>query len=153
MLMIAGMNQWILLWLILTVAFVVGEIASVGLTSIWFAAGSLCALIVAGFGGGLGIQIIVFLVVSFALLFATRPWAKKYINAKMTKTNVAEHVGKVIVISETVDNEKQTGMAVVNGQEWTIRSEEDGIVIAKGKKAIVTRISGVKLMVREYKED
>ena len=40
-------DPYIILWVILIIAFVVGELVSVGLTSIWFAAGSLVAVLAA----------------------------------------------------------------------------------------------------------
>ena len=59
----AGMDPCILLWVILLIAFVVGELITVGLTSIWFAAGSLVALLAAVLGANPVVQIILFLVV------------------------------------------------------------------------------------------
>ena len=50
----------IIVWLALIIFFVVLEIATVGLTSIWLAGGSLAGLICAAFGMGITGQIIVF---------------------------------------------------------------------------------------------
>ena len=58
----------IMVWLALIVFFVVLEIATVGLTSIWLAGGSLAGLICAACGMGIVGQIIVVAVVSFGLL-------------------------------------------------------------------------------------
>ena len=60
----AGMDPCILLWVILLIAFVVGELITVGLTSIWFAAGSLVALLAAVLGANPVVQIILFLAVA-----------------------------------------------------------------------------------------
>ena len=46
------MNQ-IIFWLVLLVVLVVIEIATLGLTTIWFAGGALVALIAAAFGAQL----------------------------------------------------------------------------------------------------
>ncbi len=43
MLILFGIDPWIALWVILLVGFVVGELITISLTSIWFAAGSLIA--------------------------------------------------------------------------------------------------------------
>ena len=51
-------------WLIAFILFVVGEAVTVGLVSIWFAVGSLGALLTAALGGGLWLQIAVFLILS-----------------------------------------------------------------------------------------
>ena len=110
----AGMDPCILLWVILLIAFVVGELITVGLTSIWFAAGSLVALLAAVLGANPVVQIILFLVVAVGLLAATRPWAKKYINSRTQRTNADRVIGETIRITERVSNLDQTGMAVVN---------------------------------------
>lgn len=142
-------NPQILFWLVLLIVFVVGELISVGLTSIWFAAGSLAALIVAAAGGNLAVQIVVFFAVSIVLLAATRPFAKRVINSNTHKTNADQIIGEEIIIRERVSNLNQTGMAVVNGQEWTVRTESDKEIIEQGEFARVIRISGVKLIVEK----
>lgn len=145
--------MFILFWLVLTIAFVIAELASVGLTSIWFAAGSLISMIVAIAHGPFWLQVIVFIVVSVILLIATRPLAVKYLNSKVQKTNADTTIGAKVVITENVDNYGQTGKAVLNGMEWTVRAEDDKEVIEAGKMAEVIRISGVKLIVKSVKEE
>lgn len=146
-------DPYILLWLVLMVVFIGAELITVGLTSIWFAAGALASLIVAAFGGNVIVQIIVFLAVSLLLLAATRPWAKKYINSRTQKTNADSLIGEKIFITERVSNMDQTGTANVRGQEWTVRAANDTEVIAAGEPARIVRISGVKLIVEKIKEE
>lgn len=143
------MNSYELLWIILLIVFVLGELATIGLTSIWFAAGALAALITAMAGASPIVQFFVFLVVSILLLAATRPWARKYVNAKMQRTNADSLVGEIIRISERVSNMDQTGMAVVHGQEWTVRTRNDSEIIEPGEEAKILAISGVKLIVEK----
>ena len=114
----------IIFWLALFVILLIIEIITVGLTTIWFAGGSMAALIVAAVGGPVWLQVILFLVVSFVLLFFTRPWAVKYLNPQ------------------------ETGTAVLNGQEWTARSNDDAVTIEADTTAEVVAISGVKLIVK-----
>lgn len=149
----AAADPYILLWIILLIGFVVIELATVGLVSIWFGAGALVALIVAALGGGLLFQILAFIFVSFGLLFATRSWAKKFINNKTQKTNVDSLVGKTVRITQRVSNLDQTGAAVLSGQEWTARADDDKEIFEQGELAKVVRISGVKLIIERKKED
>lgn len=141
-----------IVWLVLFILFLVVEIITVGLTSIWLAGGALAALLLNALGVDLVWQIVAFIVVTCILLVFTRPLAVKYMNSNRTKTNYEGVIGKVIRISETVDNMEQTGKASVNGQEWTIRSE-DGTILEAGSIAKVVNISGVKLIVKKYEED
>ncbi len=149
----SAVDVYVLLWLILIVVFIVAELISVGLTSIWFAAGALAALIAAIFGGGPALQFLLFLVVSCGLLAATRPWAKKFINAHTQRTNADRLVGEEIRIAEQVSNMDQTGSAIVHGQEWMVRAEDDRETFGQGEPARVVRISGVKLIVEKIKEE
>ena len=67
----------IIMWAVLIVGFTIVEALTLGLTSIWFAVGSLAALITAALGFNLIVQIIVFVIVASVLLVYTRPIAKK----------------------------------------------------------------------------
>lgn len=141
------MDPYVLLWVVLLVVFVLVELATIGLTAIWFAAGSLVAIVAALAGAGPVVQFVLFLAVSVALLAATRPWARKYVNSRMQNTNADSLIGEVIRISERVSNLDQTGMAVVHGQEWTVRAQDDNETIEPGENAKILSISGVKLIV------
>ncbi len=140
-------------WLALLIILLIIEIITVGLTSIWAAGGALAALILNILGIPLAGQVVVFFVVTFVLLYFTRPFAVKFINTQRVKTNYEGIIGKTIRIAETVDNINQTGMAVVNGQEWTVRAEKDEEILAPDTLAKVVNISGVKLIVRKYEEE
>lgn len=139
-------NPLIIMWLVLLIAFVVVELITVGLTSIWFAAGALVALIIAALSGGFVLQLLAFLVVAFGSLFATRPLAKKFINAKTQATNADSVIGLEVKVTERVSNIDQTGVVIVKGQEWTARAENDTLTFEQGELAKVLRIDGVKLI-------
>lgn len=145
---IQGMDPQILVWLVFVIVFVVIELITVGLTSIWFGAGALCALLVAALTpAGLWVQILVFFVVSVALLAATRPFARKYINSRTQKTNVEELTGQEVLVTERVSNRQQTGKGKVKGQEWTVRSMEDSTEFEEGERGRITAVNGVKLII------
>lgn len=146
-------SNMVFAWLALMIIFIIIEIATVGLTTIWFAGGALIATLVSVFGGPVYLQTICFFVVSLSLLYFTRPWAMKYINSNHTKTNYEGVIGKVVRITEKVDNLNETGTAKVNGQEWTARSQQDELTIEAGSLAKVVEIQGVKLIVTEYQDD
>ena len=131
----------------------VAELSTVTLTSIWFAAGGLIALFVAMAGGGFAFQMIAFLVGSFAMFFATKPWADKVINVKKISTNADRALGEEVRVIERINNLDQTGMVMVHGQEWTARTEDDNISIEQGELVRILRISGVKVIVERVKED
>lgn len=141
-----------LIWLALFIILIIIEICTVSLTTIWFAGGSLGALLANVLGANIYVQIFVFFAVSCILLVCTRPWAVKYLNGKRTKTNYESEIGRIIKLTQRVDNINETGKSIVNGQEWTVRSADDKIVLEEGQLARVVAVSGVKLIVEEYKE-
>ena len=80
-------------------------------------------------------------------------FAVKYINAHHEKTKYEGVIGKIVRVTETVDNLAQTGTAVVNGLDWTARAEKDEDILEPGTLAKVVSISGVKLIVKKYEEE
>lgn len=145
--------NWILVWVILLVLFVVIEVLTMGLTTIWFAGGALVAAITAAFRLPSYIQIATFIVVSFVLIIFTRPIAVRYFNKDRVKTNAESIVGKKAIVTGAIDNIKASGQVTVAGMEWSARSISDDITIEEGKVVTVVAISGVKLIVEERKEE
>lgn len=137
-------------WLIALALLLFIEIITLGLTTIWFAGGALVAFVASMLGASSGIQFILFLSVSFVLLFFTRPVATKYFNKDRVKTNVDSLVGCEGKVTVQIDNFNQAGVVILNGQEWSARSENDQI-IEVGTKVRVIRITGVKLIVTDQK--
>ena len=140
------MSDWMFVWLAVIVVTIIIEIITVGLTSIWLAGGALAALIVCLCGGHWGLQVGVFFVVTFVLLYFTRPWAKRYLESRKTATNYEETLGKKVRIIEAVDNHNNTGKALYNGMEWTARAKNDGETFALDEQAVVAEIQGVKMI-------
>lgn len=135
-----------IVWLVLLLLFAGGEAATVGLTSIWFAAGALAALIAALLGGALWIQITLFLAVSLLCLAAVRPLAKRHLNNKVEHTNADRAIGQEALVTEDIDNIQGKGAVIIRGVTWTARSE-DGDPIPTGTMVRVLRIEGVKVFV------
>lgn len=143
----------ILFWLLVLVIMLVIEIASLGLTSIWFAGGALVAFVFALFHAPLILQIVVFLIVSLVLLVFTRPIAVKYFNKDRERTNVESMIGRQVIVVSEVDNLQGIGRVTVGGQEWSARTVQDGVVLPVGAVAVVKEVKGVKLIVEERKEE
>lgn len=141
-----------ILWLIILAVLIFIEIITLGLTTIWFAGGALVAFIVSLFYDNLLLEVILFLVVSVVLLYFTRPFVMRYFNPKRTKTNYEGVIGKIALVTATIDNINAVGQVVVDGQEWSAKALED-VVIEKDTKVKIHGITGVKLIVSIYKEE
>lgn len=135
-------------WLILFVVLVVIEIATLGLTTIWFAGGSVIAFILALVGFSIPVQVVAFLVSSILLLVLTRPIAIKHFNQERKLTNAESLIGESAVVLETVDTLHNVGKVEVNGQEWSAKTDEPHEVIAKDAIVSIEGIQGVKLIVK-----
>ena len=134
------------LWLIALIVFAVGEAITVGLTSVWFAVGALGALIAAGFGAALWLQVVVFLALSGVTLLLVRPLAKKFLTPRYQATNADRVIGATALVTEEIDNLQGRGLVNISGQVWTARSAPD-VVIQPGREVKVLRIEGVKVFV------
>lgn len=136
----------ITVWVIAMIVFLIVEGVTLGLTSLWFAFGSLAALISAMFGAPTWMQVVWFLVISGAALAATRPLAKKYLNSKCQPTNADLVIGASGIVTETIDNLHATGAVSVGGKIWTARSQDESVIEAN-TEIRVEAIHGVKLIV------
>lgn len=139
-------------WLVALAILLVIEIATLGLTTIWFAGGALAAFVASMIGAGLGMQFALFIIVSFILLFSVRPYAQNFFNNQRTKTNYESLIGAEARVTEEINNFRETGNAVINGLEWTARADGKQI-IPVDSSVTVLRIQGVKLIVTEKKEE
>ena len=143
----------VICWLLLAAVFILIEIISLGLTTIWFAGGALTGFILSLLGVDLLWQLIMFCVVSVLLLIFTRPIAVRWLNKDRIKTNAESLIGETAVVMEQIDNLTGSGQVQVRGQFWTARTEaaEGTCVIETGKTVKIQKISGVKLIVKEEK--
>ena len=144
-------TDMVIFWLVAMVALIVIELATLGLTTIWFACGALAAVIAAALDAPLLLQILMFVVVSFAVLLAVRPIAVKYFNKDRTRTNIESMIGRQAIVVSEIDNMQAIGQVTVNGMEWSARSTINELKIAVGHVVVIRAVDGVKLIVEENK--
>lgn len=139
-------------WIAAMIFFIIVEAVTVGLASIWFAIGSVAALICALAGGPVWLQAVWFVAVSALTLYLTRPLVKKYVSSRAVPTNADRNIGRTAVVTEAIDNLAATGTVKVDGLDWTARSTDDNVTIPKDTVVIIKEIRGVKLLVEPKKE-
>ena len=144
------MERITIMWLLILIVMIGIEIATMGLTTIWFAGGAVVAFILSLLGVSFKIQLVVFLVVSILLLVVTRPLAMKHLNLKRTKTNIDDLAGKCGIVLKEIDNAKEQGQIMLKGIEWTARSMDNDIIPVDTEVEVV-EIKGVKAIVRKKK--
>jgi len=130
------------------VVFLIIEALTVGITAVWFAAGSLAALICALVSpDAIWLQCAWFVVVTASTLVITRPLVRKYVNGRRQPTNADRVIGRPCKVVETIDNVAGAGAVSVDGKVWTARSVDASHIYA-GEIVIAEAIEGVKLLVR-----
>ena len=135
-------------WLIVFVILLVVEIATMALTTVWFAGGALAAFLAAYIGFGEVVQVLVYLIVSILLLVLTRPLAVKFFNQERQKTNAESLIGQKAIVKEEINTLQTTGRVEVNGMEWSAKTEESEIIKAD-TIVMIKGIQGVKLIVEK----
>ena len=140
------MSPMAAVWFGAFVVFLLIEAQTVSVVSLWFAGGSLAALIAAFCGGELWLQVVLFLVISVALLACLRPLVRKFFTPRLTKTNSDSLIGTVGPVIEDIDNIRSAGRVKLGGMEWSARSTS-GEAIAKETLVKVDRIEGNKVFV------
>ena len=89
-------------WLIIFVALVVFELATVNLVSIWFAVGALASFTVSLFLEDPTIQIGTFVIVSFISLVCTKSVVRKIRKGEPVRTNLDRVIGQIGIDRKSV---------------------------------------------------
>jgi membrane protein implicated in regulation of membrane protease activity len=145
-----SVNLW-WIWMILAALFVVGEIFTAAFFLLWFGVGAAVAGILALAGTGFGLQLAVFIVVSFMLFAVSRKFAERFTKKQPPGIGADRFIGEPCVVLEEIDNARYSGRVRMDREEWRAESE-DGEVIPAGRRVVVTRISGTHLVVRKTSE-
>ena len=140
-------NVW-WIWMILAAIFFVGEIFTAAFFILWFGVGAVAAGVLALVGASLGWQFVVFILVSFALVAASRRFAERFTKAQPPGIGADRFVGEICDVLDEINNANNTGRVRMNREEW--RAESDtGDVLAPGTRVVVVRLSGTHLVVRK----
>jgi membrane protein implicated in regulation of membrane protease activity len=135
------------LWIAVLIAAIVIEALTADFVAIWFFPAALICLVLAFFPIPPIVQLLIFLLLGGALVVATRPLCRRFLNVKKEKTNAEALVGKTCLVTEEVNNIIEQGEVKIGGLCWSARAE-DGRVIPVGTEVTVVEIRGVKLIVK-----
>ena len=142
----------IVIWLVVALIMLVIEALTVGLATIWFAAGAFAALIAALLDLSPAIQFIIFLAVSICLLVFTRKIFVEKLRAGSEKTNVDAVVGEKAIVVSPIRPYK-VGQVKVGGQIWSAVGKNPDEEFAVDQLVKVKAIEGVKAIVAPAEEE
>ncbi len=137
-------------WLAITVIAIIVEVITTDMLSIWFAGGSLLALISVPLKAPLILQICIFIVVSLVLLLVFRKMVLKKLNEGKSNLNADSAIGKEFLLLTAVGFNKP-GTIRVNDVVWGAVCEEQSVIIPENTKVKVVGIKGNKYLIEEVK--
>jgi membrane protein implicated in regulation of membrane protease activity len=139
----------LVLWLIAAVLLAIGELLTPGLFFLGpVALAAVGAAITAGIGGGIVLQLIVFIAVSLASLAFLRPIARRHLHMPaLTRTGTAALVGTKAVVLQRVD--ANGGLVRIGGEEWSARAFFEEQSLQPGARVEVAKIEGATALVFE----
>lgn len=143
---------WIV-WLVLAAIFVGIEALTPGFFLLWFGVGALVAAVMAMLGiGGIGAQIIVFLIVSVLLLVTSRNVIERFFHRNETqsqlKTGVETMVGQLGTVVEASGGALNQAAVKVYGSVWTAFPTEGESPLKEGESVAIERVEGNAVYVR-----
>jgi membrane protein implicated in regulation of membrane protease activity len=142
------MPAW-LIWAIVAVLLSVGEIATPGLFFLGpVALAAVAAGIVALFGVGAVLQLIVFIAGSVASVLFLRPLARRHLHMPAAlRTGAAALEGTRAIVLQRVD--ANGGRVRIGGEEWSARAFMEDGVYEPGARVEVVKIEGATALVYE----
>ena len=83
------------------------------------------------------------------MLALLRPLLKKYLRVKPSRTNADRLLGQEALVTEDIDNLRETGAIRINGVLWTAKSVDD-TQISAGSRVVIARIEGAKVLLKVF---
>ena len=140
----------IILWLVIGVGVILLDIGTSLFLFVWFAIGSVVAIIAALVGLSFAWQLILFGISSIIAISIGYPWSRKKFKNTVNRTKLMEeeYIGKTFISSEDIYYRYRFK---VSGIYWT--GENKGEKILKGQKFQVVGIEGNKLVIEGIREE
>jgi membrane protein implicated in regulation of membrane protease activity len=138
-----------LIWAIVAVLLALGELGTPGLFFLGpLALAATAAGVVALFGVGLALQLIVFIAGSVASVLLLRPLARRHLHMPASiRTGTAALEGTKALVLQRVD--ANGGRVRIGGEEWSARAYMEDGVYEPGTRVEVVKIEGATALVYE----
>lgn len=143
---------WAILWTVLAIVLIVAEVFTAGFVLLWFGVAALLAALVAYLGFGVGLQFLVFAVVSTVLTALSRTIFLQYFSNHKTggalKSGVDGLPGQIGTVTTESRGALQAGEVKVYGSIWTAFPETGEDALRAGERVEVVRVQGASIYVR-----
>jgi len=140
------MIWWI--WVLAGFVLLALELLTAGIHLGLFGASAIVVglLVLAGVGGPLWVQFLLFSILSVVLLVVVRPPLMRKLRASETSKKVDSLVGEIAVVSASIEPHA-LGRAELRGSSWSARNMGDDAVPA-GQRCKVEAVEGLTLLIR-----
>ena len=128
------------LWIGVIVFAAVSEINTFVFVSAWFIPSAFIVFILSLTGIQVWVQVFIFFIITLILLVLSRTIFKKFIKYK----NSISVIGQNAIVTEEINNYKNTGTVRINGHVWIAQAEEDDIIYESGLVVTVIYIESGK---------
>jgi len=150
-------NFYWILWCILGAILIVAEVFTSGFVLLWFGIGALVASLAGILGvNNLGIQFLIFALVSVGLTAASRTIFVNYFSRERTgdslRTGVDSLPGKIGTVVSSSRGAMMEGAVKVFGSTWTAYPAEGESALEAGERVRVKSIEGSSIYVRRIDE-
>lgn len=147
------MEDWIY-WMIFAVIMAGIELAVFSIFIFGpLAVAAAVTAVVAGLGGSIEVQLVVFIVLALASMFSLYPIAKRHRDSDPELvTNVDALIGKEARTLESVSSE-DLGLIRFDNSNWTARSAEGVGMIAPDTRVRVVKIAGATAIIEPLQAD
>ena len=136
-------------WLLIAAIFGLLEVATVAFFAAFLAVGALGAALAAAFGADIIVQLVVFLVVSFAGLVGIRPFAIRRLRrhtAARLPSGAESMIGQQAVVVDPIQDSVHPGHVFISGENW-LAVTGNGMSIEAGRTVVIIEIRQTTLVV------
>ncbi|CQR64791.1 Integral Membrane Protein [Streptomyces leeuwenhoekii] len=142
---VTNIDAWVW-WLVVAAALGIPLVVTAMPEFGMFAVGAVAAAVASGFGAGLVIQVLVFVVVSVALIAVVRPIAARHSSQRpQLLSGIDALKGRQAVVLERVDG--SGGRIKLAGEVWSARALDTGRSYDVGQEVDVVDIEGATAIV------
>src|SRR6266513_1673343 len=150
-------NFYWILWCILGAVLIVAEVFTSGFVLLWFGIGALAAALAGIIGiSNLGIQFLIFAMVSIGLTAASRTIFVNYFSREKTgnslRTGVDSLPGKIGTVVSSSRGAMQEGAVKVFGSTWTAYPAPGEGPLEAGERVCVESVKGASIYDRRVEE-
>jgi membrane protein implicated in regulation of membrane protease activity len=141
------MDDWVV-WLVASVIFAAGEIATTSFFLAPFAIGALVAAVAALVGAPAAVAWGLFAVVTAGTFLFVRPVARRHLTqGPAHRTGTAALIGRSAIVLERVSHDDASGCVKLEGETWTARAYDEDRAFEPGTRVQVIEIRGATALV------